>query len=300
VRKVKKKVLGIIMVLVVASLATPLTSTVLAKKVTETHMGDYTEYVGTLDHANFVVRIPDEWNGGLVVACHGYMMEWYPDAQFAMDPGTFPWAFLDKGYAYAASSFGEGGTPVQKAMIRTHQLTEYVIDNYGVTGKVFLVGASMGGAIVLLLGEKYPELYDGVLDVVGLKDITNAYITCETLINSPAFPSMPAQMQAFLLQAVADYEAKCGGTVYDKPKAYERISPTCHADISIPTISVHGAQDPMVPMPHALLYGAAVAEAGCSEYYKMYVADPGMHGDAPVQALALSVFDELVNYPVGW
>ena len=51
-----KKILGIIIVLVVASLAAPLTSKVLAKKVTETDMGEYTEYVGTLDHANFVVR----------------------------------------------------------------------------------------------------------------------------------------------------------------------------------------------------------------------------------------------------
>jgi pimeloyl-ACP methyl ester carboxylesterase len=158
----------------------------------------------------------------------------------------------------------------------------------------------MGGAIVLLLGEKYPELYDGVLDVVGLKDITAAYINCVTLINSPAFPFLPPDVQAFLLQAVVDYEAACGGTVDDKPKAYERISPTCHADISIPTISVHGAQDPMISPEQILSYVNAVDAAGCSEYYRVYVADPGGHADAPVQALALSVFDELVNYPDGW
>ncbi len=296
-----KKIFGFALVFMfLAVLATPLTS-VLAKKPTETDMEGYTEYVGTLGGANFVVRIPDEWNGGLVVGCHGYMVgNWHPDAQFQLDGSTLPWGFLEKGYAYAASSYGEGGFAIKMGMIRTHQLTEYVIDNYGVTGKVFLCGVSMGGAIVLLLGEKYPELYDGVLDIVGLKDITSAYITCVTLINSPGFPSMPPDVQYFLLKAVEDYEAACGGTVYDKPKAYERLSPTCHADISIPTISVHGAQDPLIPIPHALLYGAAVAEAGCSEYYRMYVADPGGHSDAPVQALALSVFDELFNYPVGW
>jgi pimeloyl-ACP methyl ester carboxylesterase len=296
-----KKISSFLITLVtLAMIVGPLLATVQAKKPVVTEEDGYTQYVGTLGGANYVIRIPDEWNGMLVVACHGYMMNWNPDAQFAMDQGTLVWAFLEQGYAYAASSFGEGGTPIQKAMIRTHQLTEYVINNYGVTGKVFLCGVSMGGAIVLLLGEKYPELYDGVLDIVGLKDITTAYINSVTLINSPAFPFMPPGVQAFLLQSVADWEAECGGTVYDKPKAYERISPTCHADISIPVISVHGAQDPMVSMPHALLYGVAVAEAGCSEYYKMYIADPGMHADAPVQALALSIFDELVNYPVGW
>jgi len=296
-----KKIFGFALVFMfLAVLATPLTS-VLAKKVTETDMEGYTEYVGTLGGANFVVRIPDEWNGGLVVGCHGYMpFNWHPDAQFQLDQGALPWGFLEQGYAYAASSYGEGGFAVKMGMIRTHQLTEYVINNYGVTGKVFLCGVSMGGAIVLLLGEKYPELYDGVLDVVGLKDITDIYILCVTIINSPAFPSMPPEVQAFLLQAKEDYEIACGGTVDDKPKAYERLSPTCHAEISIPVISVHGAQDQLVPMPHALLYGPAVAEAGCSEYYKMYVANPGMHANAPVQALALEVFDELVNYPVGW
>ncbi|TRO52724.1 hypothetical protein E2P63_03150 [Candidatus Bathyarchaeota archaeon] len=290
----------LIALVILAMTVSPLISTVMAKKPVFTDEEGYIQYVGTLGGANYVIRIPDEWNGGLVVACHGYMMNWNPDAQFAMDGGTLSWGFLEQGYAYAASSFGEGGVAIKMGMIRTHQLTEYVIDNYGVTGKVFLFGVSMGGAIVLLLGEKYPELYDGVLDVVGLKDITDIYVTCVTTINSPGFPSMPPEAQAFLLQAKEDYEIACGGTPDEKPKAYERISPTCHADISIPVISVHGAQDVLVPMPHALLYGVAVAEAGCSEYYRMYVANPGGHANAPVQALALSVFDELVNYPDGW
>ena len=264
-------------------------------------MGDYIEYVGTLAGVNFVVRIPDEWNGMLVVGCHGYMaFDWHPDAQFQLDNTGLPFEFVEQGFAYAASSYGEGGFAAKMGMIRTHQLTEYVIDNFGVTGKVFLVGVSMGGLVVLLLGEKYPELYDGVLDIVGLKDITDAYLICVRYINSPTFPSMPPETQAFILKVKKDYEIACGGTVYDKPKAYERLSPTCHADISIPVISVHGAQDRRVPLSHALLYGIAVAEAGCSEYYRMYIVDPGGHNDAPVRAEALNRFEELVNYPAGW
>ena len=311
-----KKILGIIIILVVASLATPLTSTVLAKKVTETDMGDYTEYVGTLGGANFVVRIPNEdWNGMLVVGCHGYMaFNWNPNAQFAMDNlgGVgLPFALVGQGFAYAASSYGEGGFPIKEAMIRTHQLTEYVIDNFGVTGKVFIVGFSMGGLIGLLLGEKYPELYDGVLDISGMRDIVLGYndsvdlIAIIESIPEAIWNSLPQSEKnkinatcTMLKQMVADMEAEFGGSYDDKPQHYERLNPVDNAEISIPMISVTGAQDQLsVNQVHT--FEDAVAEAGCSEYYRLYIV-PGDHANPPTIIAALSHFAELVDYPVGW
>jgi pimeloyl-ACP methyl ester carboxylesterase len=308
VREFNRKVLVMAVALMaVAMLATPLTSIVQAKKSTKTDMGDYTEYVGALGGANFVIRIPNEgWNGMLVVGCHGYRMDWGPDDQFAVDglvnsDGVgLPFALVEQGFAYAASSYGEGGWCIQKAMIRTHQLTEYVIDNFDVTGKVFLIGHSMGGNIVLLLGEKYPELYDGVLDSCGMRDVVQAYISGVTMINSPVFPTLPPPVQAFMLQAVADWEAEFGGSYYDKPKAYEKKNPIDNAEISIPIISVNGAQDPMSSPYQQTVYGLAVDAAGCSEYYRTYTVDPGMHGDPPVIDEVLLRLWELVDYPVGW
>jgi len=312
-----KKILGIIIILVVASLATPLTSTVLAKKVTETDMGDYTEYVGTLGGANFVVRIPNEdWNGMLVVGCHGYMaFNWNPNAQFAMDNlgGVgLPFALVGQGFAYAASSYGEGGFPIKEAMIRTHQLTEYVIDNFGVTGKVFIVGFSMGGLIGLLLGEKYPELYDGVLDISGMRDIVLGYndsvdlIAIIESIPEAIWNSLPQSEKnkinatcTMLKQMVADMEAEFGGSYDDKPQHYERLNPVDNAEISIPMISVTGAQDQLsVNQVHT--FEDAVAEAGCSEYYRLYIVPTGDHANPPTINAALSHFAELVDYPVGW
>jgi pimeloyl-ACP methyl ester carboxylesterase len=291
------------MILVVASLATPLTS-VLAKKVTETDMGDYTEYVGTLGGANFVVRIPNEgWNGMLVVGCHGYMaFNWNPNAQFAMDylAGVgLPFALVEQGFAYAASSYGEGGFPIKEAMIRTHQLTEYVIDNFGVTGKVFIIGQSMGGLIGLLLGEKYPELYDGVLDISGMRDIILGYTDSVWLIGSPFWSTVPPNVQAMLLQMVADMETQFGGSYDEKPQHYERLNPVDNAEISIPMISVTGALDQLsVNQVHT--FEDAVAEAGCSEYYRLYIEPIGDHANPPTINAALSHFAELVDYPVGW
>jgi pimeloyl-ACP methyl ester carboxylesterase len=315
--KMNKKILGIILVLVVASLVTPLTSTVLAKKVTGTDMGDYTEYVGTLGGANFVVRIPNEdWNGMLVVGCHGYMaFNWGPNAQFAMDNlgGVgLPFALIGQGFAYAASSYGEGGFSVKMGMIRTHQLTEYVIDNFGVTGKVFIIGHSMGGLIGLLLGEKYPELYDGVLDISAMRDIVLGYTdSVEVIAEIESIPeeiwnNFPPSQQAYLTQIllllkqmVADMEAEFGKTYDDKQQHYERLNPVDNAEISIPMISVTGALD-QLSTNQVYTFENAVAEVGRSEYYRLYIVPGGDHTNAITINAALSHFAELVNYPVGW
>ncbi|TRO52734.1 hypothetical protein E2P63_03125, partial [Candidatus Bathyarchaeota archaeon] len=257
-----------IALVIVAMTVSPLIATVMAKKPVVTDEEGYTQYVGTLGGANFVVRIPDEedWNGMLVVGCHGYRRNWGPDDQFAVDGLVngdgigLPFALVEQGFAYAASSYGEGGWPIQSAMIRTHQLTEYVIDNFGVTGKVFLFGHSMGGNIVLLLGEKYPELYDGVLDSCGMKDVVQAYTSVASLYYGPFWPppGMPEAQQQFIRQAIEDWEAEFGGTYDKKPKAYEKKNPISNAEISIPIISVHGAQDPTMGPYQATVYGLAV------------------------------------------
>jgi pimeloyl-ACP methyl ester carboxylesterase len=323
VKEINRRILGVaVTFILVAMLVAPLTAIVQAKKVTETDMGEYTEYVGTLGGANFVVRIPNEgWNGMLVVGCHAYMEPgWTPDAQFAVDNLVngdgmgLPFVLLEQGFAYAASSYGEGGFSVKMGMTRTHQLTEYVIDNFGVTGKVFIIGHSLGGAIGLLLGEKYPELYDGVLDISAMKDIIMGYNDCvnliaeiEALMESDDWNYIPQPVKdqinatyTMLKTMKSDMEVDYGGTYDDKPQHYEKRNPASNAEISIPMITVNGALDPLMSPEQAISYEIAVAEAGCSEYYRLYTAAGGAHGDPPTIDEALSHFDELVDYPAGW
>ena len=321
VKELNKKIFGFALVFMfLAVLTAPLSSTVLAKKVTETDMGDYTQYVGALGGANFVVRIPDDWNGMLVVGCHGFQGPVLsPIAEFGVDNlknGNgipLPLILVGEGYAYAASSYGEGGFAIKKGMIRTHQLTEYVIGKFGVTGKVFIVGHSMGGVIGLLLGEKYPELYDGILDISAMRDIVMGYneaiigIANITSIPPPIWNSFNQTFQSFLLNLLASMrllsgsmEVEFGGTYDEKPQHYEKLNPVDNAEISIPMISVTGEQDVLTSVPQRESFENAVIAAGCSEYYKLYIADPGDHGGPDTVDEALSHFDELVNYPNNW
>jgi pimeloyl-ACP methyl ester carboxylesterase len=161
--------------------------------------------------------------------------------------------------------------------------------------QVFLLGSSMGGTIALLLGEKYPNLYNGVLDISGPKSLTSYYNSLSLALQNPALPPM---LRIAYEKQIADVEAEFAGAPDEKPKAYERFSPVAHADITIPVLSFAGDLEPN--KGGVIVYALAVAEAGRSEYYRYYIVSGGGHTDPPVIDSVLIHFNELVDYPVGW
>ncbi len=268
---------------------------------------NYTQITGTLGGAAYVIRIPESWNGRLIVGCPAFQPTPNPNAHFMYDQLVAP--FIAQGFAYAASNYGEEGYPIQKAVIRIHQLTEYVVDNYFVTGKIFLLGGSMGGQIVLLLGEKYPNLYSGVLDICGLKNIITLYGYNQIWIdNSPAelriiFPwlalasdSAILSLKSFFAAAQAGFIKETGGTPEDRLQAYERISPVFHTDLRIPVISLVGAIDVLVPLTQQTEYQAVVASAGHSNFYKLYIVPNGGHLNGPIMAQGPARLTELISW----
>src|SRR5215467_4734459 len=117
--------------------------------------------VGELNHAKFRIDIPENWNHGLVVYCHGY----------AADPGTFttkelPKAlavFVKAGYALVQSGYSQGGWAVEQAIPETEALRRHFIAKYGKPKETYVTGHSMGGFITMAIIEKYPEAYDAGL-----------------------------------------------------------------------------------------------------------------------------------------
>lgn len=244
----------------------------------------YQDITGKLGGAEYLIRIPSNWQGGLVVMCIGYTPHplsplnlIYLELMYA---NGFAW-ITNMGYALVMSNYGEEGWCVSKGIIRTHQLTEYVIDNYEVTGKVYLLGLSMGGEISLLLGTKYPNLYDGVLEAAGVNDLVDLY-------------------PLVLPTTATDIELECGGTPEEKPKAYERISPIFSAlDIAVPTITVHGDADTEVPYAQALAYFNAVTQTGHSELYRLYRAPGAGHMGTKIGIAIVGGFSKLVAWVEG-
>jgi hypothetical protein len=127
--------------------------------------------------AQFVIRLPDHWNGGLVVAGSPGNRR-----QYANDFTISDWA-LAKGYAYAATDKGNTGTEFFKdgrrpgdAIVewndRVTQLTraaqKVVAKRYGhLPRRTYAAGISNGGYLVRWQLENHPELYDGGIDAEG-------------------------------------------------------------------------------------------------------------------------------------
>ncbi|MGV9561306.1 tannase/feruloyl esterase family alpha/beta hydrolase [Streptomyces sp. NPDC003480] len=127
--------------------------------------------------AQFVIRLPDRWNGGLVVTAAPGTRK-----QYATDTAISD-RVLAQGYAYAATDKGNSGPDfyrdgsrpgdaVAEWNRRTTQLTlaakRTVTERYGrAPRRTYMTGISNGGYLTRWQLEHHPELYDGGVDWEG-------------------------------------------------------------------------------------------------------------------------------------
>ncbi|MCX5007718.1 tannase/feruloyl esterase family alpha/beta hydrolase [Streptomyces sp. NBC_00638] len=127
--------------------------------------------------AQFVLRLPDHWNGGLVVAGTPGNRE-----QYANDRAISDWV-LSRGYAYAATDKGntglafyrDGRRPGDAIAEWNTRFTELTRAARSVVGqryhrlpdRTIATGLSNGGYLVRWQLENHPELFDGGVDWEG-------------------------------------------------------------------------------------------------------------------------------------
>ncbi|MFI8189454.1 tannase/feruloyl esterase family alpha/beta hydrolase [Streptomyces sp. NPDC085946] len=127
--------------------------------------------------AQFVIRLPDRWNGGLVVTGAPGTRRQYATDKAISDQ------VLARGYAYAATDKGNNGADfyrdgrrpgdaVAEWNTRTTQLTRAarraVAQRYGhAPRRTYITGISNGGYLTRWQLENHPELYDGGVDWEG-------------------------------------------------------------------------------------------------------------------------------------
>jgi pimeloyl-ACP methyl ester carboxylesterase len=131
--------------------------------------------VGELNGARFRIDIPENWNGGLVVYCHGYAAE---PVKFKEDklPPLFS-VFTSQGYALAQSGYASGGWAIEEAVNDTEALRRYFVGKYGKPKETYITGHSMGGFLTMMLMERFPTTYDAGLALCGPLAPTNYFMS---------------------------------------------------------------------------------------------------------------------------
>ncbi|WP_329238423.1 tannase/feruloyl esterase family alpha/beta hydrolase [Actinoallomurus sp. NBC_01490] len=165
--------------------------------------------------SQFVIRLPDRWNGGLVVTGTPGNR-----AQYANDFTIADWV-LAQGYAYAATDKGNVGSAfyrdgrrpgdaVAEWNARVTQLARaakaVVARRYGrAPARTYAAGISNGGYLVRWQLENHPELYDGGVDWEGTlfrADGPNLFTYLPSLLkNYPAYAAGSAGAHRALLDA---------------------------------------------------------------------------------------------------
>jgi len=134
-------------------------STLSARAATKTEFGE-------INGAQYRIDIPENWNGGLVVYCHGYSP--VPGAFKHEDKlPPFQNVFTDAGYALAQSGYAAGGWAVEEAVLDTEALRRHFIEKHGKPKETYITGHSMGGFLTMALVEKFPSAYDAGLPLCG-------------------------------------------------------------------------------------------------------------------------------------
>ena len=120
--------------------------------------------LGEINGAKFRIDMPEKWNGGLVVYCHGYS-----DTPGSFEDKASPFidVFVSQGFAFIQSGYAAGGWAIQEAVQDTEALRRYFIRKYGAPKETYVSGHSMGGFLTMVLIESFPNTYDAGLPLCG-------------------------------------------------------------------------------------------------------------------------------------
>ena len=123
---------------------------------------------GTLGGASYVIAVPSNWNGTLMLYSHGYVFPGQPNpAPTAALTGVFGAAFLQQGYALAGSSYSQTGWATQQAFHDQIALLDFFDATCGTPTRTIASGHSEGGLISAGLVQLYPDRFAGALPMCG-------------------------------------------------------------------------------------------------------------------------------------
>jgi pimeloyl-ACP methyl ester carboxylesterase len=142
---------------------------------------DQVACTGDIDGAAYEIKMPERWNGTLLLYSHGYRFAEPSPPDFepvSTAPAPAPseevgTALLAKGYALAGSAFASNGWAVQDGVSAGEKLHDFFVDKVAKPDRVYVWGDSLGGLITETLAEKHPEWVAGAAPLCGVLGGTN-------------------------------------------------------------------------------------------------------------------------------
>jgi pimeloyl-ACP methyl ester carboxylesterase len=162
---------------------------------------------GTYAGGGYLIEVPADWNGGLVIFAHG------TNGHEATPLASH---LAAKGYAWAASSFRSGGYRPDLSLVDTLQVRDLFIREIGRPRWTIIHGQSQGGHIAIASLELHPGVYQGALiecgvtDGVTIADLRLAYMAAAEyfagvpLLDDPARPDLAARVSEQWLPALGE------------------------------------------------------------------------------------------------
>jgi pimeloyl-ACP methyl ester carboxylesterase len=141
---------------------------------------------GVHDGAAYLIEVPADWRGGLVVFAHGIQRGPGPGAVAAPPIGSH---IVDNGHAWVASGYRAREYQPHLFIEDLVALRELFLKEIGTPRWTIIYGQSMGGHIVVASLELRPSLYQGglaecgLVDGIGIADYLTAYTAAAELIS---------------------------------------------------------------------------------------------------------------------
>jgi hypothetical protein len=167
-------------------------------------------YAAIVDGAAYRIEVPRHWNGDLVVYAHGYRGT--GRTVWVDSPGLRAF-YVDRGFAWTASSYQTNGYDVGQGVRDSHALIDQFRRTVGHRpDAVYMTGVSMGGQVTAVAIEHFPSAFDGAMPACGVLGdaelfdyFLDANVTAAALTGTPITFSAqpPADFPAVYARQVA-------------------------------------------------------------------------------------------------
>ena len=120
--------------------------------------------------AHYLIAVPADWNGHLVLHAHGGPLLGAPRPERVAEDLTRWSVTVKAGYAWAGSSFAQGGVAVRAAATDTERLRQLFRAHVGAPKRTILHGQSWGASVAAVGASMYTagKPYDAVLLTSGV------------------------------------------------------------------------------------------------------------------------------------